>query len=121
MRNVRVTVIPLECTRCGEWHSEETLTRHRGACPVKGGEAYPDSCGRPLIDREHLAGVANTRARYSRVPGAPVLSGASGREMIARWLQWNDPNGCHLDELSEDPYTYESAWDALAAMIEGDS
>lgn len=73
-------------------------------------------------EREKLASEANGMARQSRTGGAPALNKASTRETIVRWLQWNDPNGTHLDDLAEqeqlEPYTLDEAWDALLLMVE---
>lgn len=53
-----------------------------------------------------------------------MLSPDSTRETVVDWLQWNDPNGIHTDALAAgedfDPYTLESAWDALASMLDDD-
>lgn len=77
--------------------------------------------GRP-IDKARLCRIANEVGRTARYRGAPVLSPDSARETLIAWMQWNDPNGVHTDELAElegfDPYTLESAWEAFAAMIE---
>lgn len=69
-----------------------------------------------------MAAQANKLAAQSRSPGAPRLTADSTREALIAWLQWNDPNGCHTDALAEvegiDPYTTETAWDALREMID---
>lgn len=74
------------------------------------------------MDRSRLCSVANDAGRASRYPGAPWLSPDSAREDVVAWMQWNDPNGVHTDELAIgegfDPYTVEGAWRALAEMLE---
>lgn len=72
--------------------------------------------------RQELAAAANrasSGSRYAR--SAPILHADSSREALTRWLQWNDPNGSHLDELALgediDPYDLEGAWDALEEML----
>lgn len=71
--------------------------------------------------RAKLAKAANEAAALSRSAGAPVLSASSSREVVIRWLQWNDPNGSHTDALAERedicPYDEEGAWGALACML----
>ena len=77
---------------------------------------------KPCAIKVALAEQANEIAKLSRYGGgAPFLAETSKREDVIRWLQWCDPNGCHTDELAKaedcDPYTAETAWDALAGMI----
>jgi hypothetical protein len=76
------------------------------------------------IDRRRVALVANEGARGSTRLGAPRLSEESPRGEIVRWLQWNDPNGCHSDAraIAEgfDPYTLDTAWEALEEMVKDD-
>lgn len=73
--------------------------------------------------RADLAARANELARLSRYAGsAPVLSSQSAREIVCAWLQWNDPNGSHTDDRARaddiDPYTYDTAWEALQTTLE---
>lgn len=74
-----------------------------------------------IMNKKDSAAVANLAGLQSRRRGAPVLSEESTREQIVQWLQWNDPNGIHLDELAQkedvEPYTLESAWAALIEML----
>lgn len=75
-----------------------------------------------IQDTRELAELANRAADGSRYrDSAPHLTETSSAEWVARWLQWNDPNGSHTAELAEsegcDPYTTESAWDALAEVL----
>lgn len=74
-----------------------------------------------MIARAPLVHIANDVARASRRGGAPVLSADSDPETIARWLQWNDPNGIHTAELAAtddcDAYDDVTAWDALAEAL----
>lgn len=74
------------------------------------------------MTREQLIDAANRAGRASRIEGAPVLSVESSLETLCLWLQWCDPNGCHSLEACEaedtHPHTIESAWDALAEMLE---
>ncbi len=55
--------------------------------------------------------------------GYPWLDVASDPLTIALWLQRADPNGCHLPHLAIaedfDPYTEETAWEALSDMLAG--
>jgi hypothetical protein len=74
------------------------------------------------MDLAEISRRANDLASRSRRIGAPILSPASARGDVIAWLQWNDPNGSHTDELAShddiEPYTLERAWQALAEMIE---
>lgn len=49
------------------------------------------------------------------------LSADSDRGDLISWMQWNDPNGSHTDTEAAaedvDPYTLETAWDALGDMV----
>jgi len=71
--------------------------------------------------KEELAKRANALASMSRRGGAPSLTGRSSIDAVSRWLQWNDPNGAHTEELAlkEDiePYDEEGAWEALLDMV----
>ncbi len=73
------------------------------------------------VERAMIAASANRLARASRRPGTPVLRAESPREDVVAWLQWNDPNGAHADELAVmdrvPTYTLEGAWSALAEII----
>ncbi len=73
------------------------------------------------VSRALLCDRANEAARLSRRGGAPILSVASDPETIARWLQWNDPNGSHTAELAAadgcDPYDASRAWAELASQL----
>jgi hypothetical protein len=68
--------------------------------------------------RRHIAAAANELT--VGLP-APRLSERSTRDGIIDWLQWNDPNGSHTDDLAvregADPYTLDTAWDALDEMV----
>lgn len=88
-----------------------------------------DRNGRQCVDSsdlETLASVASKanavseRSRYGR--HAPPVRAHSSLETLCAWLQWCDPNGCHTAELAEiediDPYTLETAWDAIIEMCE---
>ena len=75
--------------------------------------------------RAATAMLANDTAARSRSAGAPHLTAESPRETVIAWLQWCDPNGCHTDDLSlkewDDVYTTETAWEALAAMLDSNA
>lgn len=104
-----------QCTACG--------VSHTGDCPCGGRGFHRPGCLLCDETRDTLARKANEAASLSRRGGAPVLAADSGPETIARWLQWNDPNGCHTAELAAaediEPYDEERAWEALAEMLEG--
>jgi hypothetical protein len=71
-------------------------------------------------DRAEVAAKANEAAKGL---GFGHLRADSSRETIINWMQRNDPNGCHTDDLAAkediDPYTLDDAWAALAVMLEG--
>lgn len=73
------------------------------------------------LPRERIAELVNIASHGSRRGGRPVLTGASDRETLIAWLQWNDPNGCHTDALAAvegfEPYTLDRAWEAVADMV----
>ncbi len=76
----------------------------------------------PLTSRFAIAQAANGCAQRSRYRGsAPRLTERSSRDEVTRWLQWEDPNGVHTDELARadriDPYTEGEAWAALADVV----
>lgn len=78
-----------------------------------------------LAIREGLATKANKLARTSRnAASAPRLTALSTAEQVASWLQWNDPNGCHTADRAGvegfDPYTDETAWEALQNVTDDD-
>jgi hypothetical protein len=76
--------------------------------------------------RDEVVKAANRCATESRGGArAPYLTATSPREAVLRWLQWNDPNGCYLDELCEpefgDPLSEEDAWRLLdECMVESE-
>lgn len=74
-----------------------------------------------LVARAAVAELANEAGHACRARPPVVLSASSSRTDVVRWMQWNDPNGCHTDDRARaedfDPYTEETAWDALAEMI----
>lgn len=91
------------------------------SCPCGADDDHPlgrcDQCRKRL----QLAAAANEIGAASRRAGAPILTELSDAPTIARWLQWCDPNGCHTEALATiegcEPYTVESAWEALESMI----
>jgi hypothetical protein len=72
--------------------------------------------------REDVALRANVIGKASRRPGAPTLSAESSRETLLAWLQWCDPNGCHVDELATadgfEPMTIDEAWEQVTTLLE---
>lgn len=72
--------------------------------------------------RSALVRAANRLASEARRGGAPKLTESSSREEVVDWLQWNDPNGSHTDELADredfDRYTEARAWKTLDEMID---
>lgn len=72
-----------------------------------------------------LVGATAQVAADCRYGGAPRLTPNSGPEVIASWLQWCDPNGCHTAALATledcEPYDTAGAWSALGAMLEANS
>jgi len=76
------------------------------------------------VEREQLARQANDIAAQSRYgSSAPRLSRDSTLRDVEEWLQWCDGNGSHLREKAEaediDPYTLDTAWEALETMLRG--
>ena len=73
--------------------------------------------------RAEIAAQANASLEGARRGPYPHLSASSSRSTLITWLQKVDPNGIHTDALARlddvDPYTLETAWDAVADMIKG--
>lgn len=73
------------------------------------------------LDPEWLADVI-AKANEPTRSRLPLLHADSSRRMLVEWLQACDPNGCHTDERARregfEPYTIESAWNAIADMVE---
>jgi hypothetical protein len=73
------------------------------------------------VTRAELVTAANALARESRRGGAPRLRIDASRETVIDWLQWNDPNGSHRDDLAiregADPYDLAGAWQALEQAV----
>ena len=53
---------------------------------------------------------------------ANVSYSHSGREVLLAWLQWNDPNGCYMDDLAAAegfaPMSIADAWTHVAGTLE---
>ncbi len=72
-----------------------------------------------MMTRSEIAEQANEQSEGR----GPTLTEDSTRETLCAWLQWCDPNGSHTDravsqEQDMDPYTLETAWEAVADMVE---
>jgi len=68
-----------------------------------------------------LANEASQVSRGSHRPGGPILTADATVAEVEAWLQWNDPNGCHLPEQCEaegfERYDDDTAWEAAGQMI----
>ncbi len=70
--------------------------------------------------RQELAKWANAVGQSSNRPTPAPVKASSTLTEVCRWLQWNDPNGEHLNHLEPgfdpdfDPgHDLESAWDTI--------
>ena len=76
--------------------------------------------------KARVIAAVNEAGRLSRRGGAPMLSTGSSREVILRWLQWNDPNGVYVDSCAEfrngdmDLIDEDLAWELLTQAVEED-
>lgn len=84
-------------------------------------DAIPDHDTRARLGaRATRAAIAafDRAGRPSSGPYPVAVTATSSAEQIARWLQWNDPNGSHTADLAVadggEPYTIAGAWAALA-------
>lgn len=65
-------------------------------------------CAPEADKREFLAAMANTVSLTSRRPCGPLITGASTRDEVLRWMWWNDPNGAYSPIVS---HRNGPAWD----------